>query len=75
MRPDEIPAPPHRILASGAVAAPLGWAAGALTRQPAARVALAADGGELRADHAFTLFGLPFLVLRYTIRRKPHAVP
>ncbi|TDD72109.1 hypothetical protein E1262_04875 [Jiangella aurantiaca] len=43
-RPDEIPALPHRILASGAVAAPLGWAAGALTRQPAARVALAAGG-------------------------------
>ena len=41
-RPDEVPALPHRILASGAVAAPLGWAAGALTRQPAARVALAA---------------------------------
>nr|WP_205629604.1 hypothetical protein [Jiangella muralis] len=43
-RPDEIPALPHRILASGAVAAPLGWAAGALTRQPPARVALAAGG-------------------------------
>jgi len=27
--------------------------------------------GELRADHAFWLFGLPFLVLRYRIRRKP----
>jgi hypothetical protein len=26
--------------------------------------------GELRADHAFWLFGLPFL-LRYGIRRKP----
>jgi hypothetical protein len=26
---------------------------------------------ELRADHAFWLFGLPFLVLRYRIRRKP----
>ena len=25
---------------------------------------------ELRADHAFWLFGLPFLVLRYRIRRK-----
>ncbi|WP_116947140.1 hypothetical protein [Jiangella endophytica] len=43
-RPDEIPALPHRILASGAVAAPLGWAAGALTRQPATRVAVAAGG-------------------------------
>ncbi|GAA0239697.1 hypothetical protein [Cryptosporangium japonicum] len=26
--------------------------------------------GELRAEHAFSLFGLPFLVLHYTIRRK-----
>jgi hypothetical protein len=30
-----------------------------------------ATDGELRADHAFWLFGLPFLVLRYRIRRKP----
>jgi len=29
-----------------------------------------ADDGELRADHAFWVFGLPFLVLRYHIRRK-----
>lgn len=29
--------------------------------------------GELRADHAFWLFGLPFLVLRYHIRPKPGA--
>jgi hypothetical protein len=29
------------------------------------------DDGELRADHAFWVFGLPFLVLRYRIRRKP----
>jgi hypothetical protein len=27
--------------------------------------------GELRADHAFSLFGLPFLVLRYRMHRKP----
>jgi hypothetical protein len=27
--------------------------------------------GELRADHEFWVFGLPFLVLRYQIRRKP----
>jgi hypothetical protein len=26
------------------------------------------DGGELRAEHAFWVFGLPFLVLRYRIR-------
>ena len=29
------------------------------------------DGGELRADHAFWVFGLPFLVLRYRFSRKP----
>ncbi len=29
------------------------------------------EGGELRADHAFSLYGLPFLVLKYTIHRKP----
>ncbi|WP_245828365.1 hypothetical protein [Micromonospora avicenniae] len=27
--------------------------------------------GELRAEHAFWVFGLPFLVLHYTIHRKP----
>jgi hypothetical protein len=29
------------------------------------------DGGELRAEHAFWVFGFPFLVLHYHIRRKP----
>jgi hypothetical protein len=29
------------------------------------------DDGELRADHAFWVFGLPFLVLHYRIHRKP----
>jgi hypothetical protein len=29
------------------------------------------EDGELRADHAFWVFGLPFLVLRYRIRPKP----
>ncbi len=29
------------------------------------------DGGALRAEHAFTVFGLPFLVLHYRIRPKP----
>jgi hypothetical protein len=29
------------------------------------------DGGELRASHAFALFGRPFLVLDYRIKRKP----
>ncbi|MGK5684101.1 hypothetical protein [Actinoplanes sp. URMC 104] len=28
------------------------------------------DGGDLRAEHAFSLYGLPFLVLHYTIHRK-----
>ena len=27
--------------------------------------------GELRAEHAFSVFGLPFLVLHYRIHRKP----
>lgn len=29
------------------------------------------EDGELRADHAFALFGLPFLTLRYRMSRKP----
>jgi hypothetical protein len=29
--------------------------------------------GELRAEHAFSVFGLPFLVLHYRMRRKPAA--
>ncbi len=29
------------------------------------------DDGELLAEHAFWVFGLPFLVLHYRIRRKP----
>ncbi|GIH20275.1 hypothetical protein [Rugosimonospora africana] len=29
--------------------------------------------GELRAEHAFSVFGLPFLVLHYQLRRKPVA--
>ncbi len=31
------------------------------------------DGDALRAEHAFTLFGLPFLVLHYRIRPKPES--
>jgi hypothetical protein len=30
-----------------------------------------ADEGELRAEHAFRVFGLPFLTLHYRINRKP----
>jgi hypothetical protein len=37
----------------------------------AERLDVHADGPELRAEHAFSVFGLPFLVLRYRIRRKP----
>jgi hypothetical protein len=29
------------------------------------------DAGELRAEHAFSVFGLPFLVLHYRMSRKP----
>jgi hypothetical protein len=31
----------------------------------------ATEAGELRAEHAFWVFGLPFLVLHYSITRKP----
>jgi hypothetical protein len=33
------------------------------------------DDGDLRAEHAFWVFGLPFLVLHYRIRRKNPAPP
>ena len=29
------------------------------------------EDGELRAEHAFALFGFPFLVLHYRLTRKP----
>ena len=31
--------------------------------------------GALRAEHAFSVFGLPFLVLHYRMRRKAAAPP
>jgi hypothetical protein len=31
--------------------------------------------GDLRAEHAFSVFGLPFLVLHYRIHRKPASTP
>jgi len=31
--------------------------------------------GELLAEHAFSVFGLPFLVLHYRMRRKPATPP
>jgi hypothetical protein len=35
------------------------------------RLDVRVEGGELTADHAFDLFGRPFLVLQYRITRKP----
>jgi hypothetical protein len=29
------------------------------------------EDGELRAEHAFWVFGLPFMVLHYRMREKP----
>ena len=29
------------------------------------------DAGALRAEHAFAVFGIPFLVLHYRMHRKP----
>jgi hypothetical protein len=34
----------------------------------------AGDDGALRAEHAFAVFGIPFLVLHYRIRRKPGGI-
>jgi hypothetical protein len=36
----------------------------------AERLDVYAEDGELRAEHAFSVYGLPFLVLHYTIHRK-----
>ena len=37
----------------------------------AERLAVYVDAGELRAEHSFAVFGIPFLVLRYRMHRKP----
>ncbi len=37
----------------------------------AERLDVYVDGGELRAEHAFWVFGFPFLVLHYRMHRKP----
>jgi hypothetical protein len=37
----------------------------------AERLDVHVEAGQLRAEHAFRLFGIPFLVLEYGIRRKP----
>ncbi len=39
------------------------------------RLDVRVEDGELTADHAFDLFGIPFLVLRYRITRKPAPGP
>ncbi|MGI8331567.1 hypothetical protein ACRYCC_16510 [Actinomadura scrupuli] len=33
------------------------------------------EDGELRAEHAFSVFGLPFLMLHYRMHRKPASAP
>jgi hypothetical protein len=40
----------------------------------AERLDVYVEAGELRAEHAFWVFGLPFLVLHYRITRKPRLV-
>jgi hypothetical protein len=35
------------------------------------RLEVYVDAGELRAEHSFWVFGLPFLVLHYRMHRKP----
>jgi hypothetical protein len=43
----------------------------AAVRGFAERLDVYTEAGELRAEHAFWVFGLPFLVLHYRIHRKP----
>jgi hypothetical protein len=43
----------------------------AVVRGFAERLDVYVDQGELRAEHAFWVFGLPFLVLHYRMHRKP----
>ncbi len=43
----------------------------AAVRGFAERLDVYVEAGELRAEHAFWVFGLPFLVLHYRITRKP----
>ena len=43
----------------------------AAVRGFAERLDVYVDGGELRAEHAFWVFGIPFLVLHYRMHRKP----
>jgi hypothetical protein len=41
----------------------------------AERLEVYVDDGELRAEHAFAVFGIPFLVLHYRMHRKPGRWP
>jgi hypothetical protein len=43
----------------------------AAVRGFAERLDVFLEAGELRAEHAFWVFGLPFLILHYRITRKP----
>ena len=43
----------------------------AAVRGFAERLDVHVDDGVLRAEHAFWMFGFPFLVLRYRMHRKP----
>jgi hypothetical protein len=47
----------------------------AAVRGFAERLDVYTEAGELRAEHAFWVFGLPFLVLHYRITRKPRLDP
>jgi hypothetical protein len=47
----------------------------AAVRGFAERLDVYVDQGELRAEHAFWVFGLPFLVLHYRMHRKPSPHP
>ena len=47
----------------------------AAVRGFAERLDVYVEAGELRAEHAFWVFGLPFLVLHYRMHRKPASSP
>ena len=47
----------------------------AAVRGFAERLEVYTEAGELRAEHAFWVFGLPFLVLHYRMHRKPVSSP
>jgi len=55
------------------------FGAGGLVTKPVKRLAERLDvyvrNGELKADHSFEFFGVPFLFLHYRMRRKPSGVP